>query len=53
MFKKNLILILFTFNYTLAQNEVLPAQINAIKTLAYENGFTDEQLNNYLFPDIF
>ena len=43
------ILLVFVLQFAFSQTEsILPAQLNAIKTLSTENGFTDEQLNNYL-----
>ena len=42
----------FFLNLIIAQEvNALPAQINAIKTLAKDNGFSDEELNNYLFKN--
>ncbi len=39
---------LFFLSVGFGQDEILPAQVNAIQSLANENGFTDSDLNSYL-----
>lgn len=47
MLKKILSILFITTTFCFAEN-ILPAQTDAIKTLASENGFSNESLDNYL-----
>jgi hypothetical protein len=48
---KIIILSLFIYNVYAQDESILPAQKNAIQTLAKEQGFSDEDLNNYIFKE--
>ena len=52
MLNKKILLIMFILSFIYTQNEmILPAQKNAIKSLSQEKGFSDDDLNNYLYNE--